>query len=312
MKLHAKTLVRMKINFARLVNLEALVHFRMKTNITRIILRHMVFNYGARSSQLMLNPTDHRGPFKTTLLAESPLDLLPPVISRSKGSILNDSKDVKAGQKLFSASMANLNWDSQGNVAEYGNMTASVVSSRSLKANKSGSGKTGCVIIPGALKSFSSEVFHSHLFNFKRSNTVVLDSSKPMIQDDEIAYLAGISDAMFCQTGSASGNSALRVIIKHFKGSKLVVFGGSIDSLVARDLCFFLSTPLADKDELEKPRVLKIHLSMAPMKFEVVERFSRSMAAATCWLSELSVDISSVGVLGIVTVLSALRVRFDI
>lgn len=308
MKLHTNTLMRLKINFTRLVNLEALVHFRMKSNVTRIILRHMVFNYGVRSSQLMLNPADHPGPFKTTLLAESPLDLLPPVISRSKGSILKNSKDASAGQKLFSASMANLNWDSQGNVTEYGSMTSSVVSSRSLKANKSGSGKKGSVTVPGALKSFVSEVFHSHLFNVKRSNTVVLDNSKPMIHDDEISYLAGICDALFCQTGYVAGNNALKVVIKNFKGSKLVAFGGSIDTLVARDLCFFLSAPSPDDAELEKPRVLKIHLSAAPMKFEVVERFSRSLAASTCWLSELSVDISSLGVLGIVTVLSALRV----
>lgn len=305
MRLQTNTLMLMKINFTRLVNLEAFVHFKMKTNITRIILRHMLFNYGVRSSQLMLNPVDYPSSFGITVLADSTIDLLAPVISRGKGSII---KDPRGNKKMFSASVASLRTNSHGDVLEYGSHEMSI-SSRTLKNHNaiSGLSQKGSVNIPGALKSFSSEVFHGHLFNVKRSNAIVLDQTKPMIQDDEIAYLAGVTDALFCQVGYRAGNHALKVAIKHFTGTKLVIFGGRVESKVANDLIFFLSY---DSGECRNSdRDLKVHLSAAPIRFSAVERLARSIAGATCKLTELSVDVTSVGVLGLLTILSSLRVR---
>ena len=305
MKLQRRTIVNRKIDFARLANLEALVHFRMKTNITRIILRHMMFNYSVRSSQFMLDPDKHPGSFSTTVLADDPLDLVAPVINRGRGNIIKEDK-------LFSTSMASLHLDSDGRVSRYGYPEKSLHSqSLKLKRTFSVENMKGSVVVPGALKSFTSETFHSHLFNAKKSNTVVLDSTKPMIEDDEIAYLSSITDVFFCQTGSRDGNHALKVVVKKFRGTKLVVFGGEVDLLAARELCFFVSNLPEENGVTVSERQLKLHLSGAPLKYRAVEILSRGIAGSGCWITELSVDISSIGILGMITLLAALRVSLS-
>lgn len=213
---------------------------------------------------------------------------------------------------MFSQSVASLHTEKSGSVAEYGvsNITGHARKMMSRTGPGAGAGGVkGCVTVPGVLKCFSSEAFHSHLFNVKRSNTVVLDNTKPMVEDEEVAYLAGITDAIFCQTGSRGGNNALKIILKHFKGSKLVIFGGKVNLSVSRDLSFFITAGVQQDGKIEGDKNnLKIHLSGAPIPFEAVERLARGIASPSCFLSELSLDISSIGTLGIVNILAAMRV----
>jgi hypothetical protein len=154
----------------------------------------------------------------------------------------------------------------------------------------------------------TAEIFNELLFQLKMSGTLVLDSYKVEINDDELVSLCSQADTIFCEVATEAGLNALRIALKNFLGSKLVVYGGKLDYRTASDICFFALDGVTGERLQKAGRELRLHLNQAVFPRAALKKLSIGMTLNMSVLSELSVDAASISGLGIASLLCSLRV----
>ncbi len=292
MKRHRRLLTAMKVTAAELFKRESTLRRRSQLTVLSLILRQMQLGYAVRTSQIELKPQDYATSFAGTLL-ERPVGAMPIPPALAAQTRQRSVMSVASKSEIF------------GSTASVDEKERSLVGVTREKGNKKVyRSKTG-VVVPEVVHSFASDVFHEHLFNLKRSGALVIDSSRAMITNDEIVYLAGLAEVVFCQVHSAAGNNALRYVIQGFRGSKLVVFGGALEEAASKDLFFFCSNI---RNESGTVKLLKLHFNKTVINFELIESFSRVLVLGSTLIEELSIDVESVGILGMYVLIASLRV----
>lgn len=152
-------------------------------------------------------------------------------------------------------------------------------------------------IYKGMKYDFKSEEFHSHLFRLKQTGIFILDSSSTMLRPGELAYLIQHASTIFAQ--AIGEHTEIADISSNFHGNKVIICGGVISERSARDLFQFLCN---------QEGILSLHFSDVCIPYQAVASVCRVVALNLAPIKEISVDIYSMGCLGLAAMITALRV----
>jgi hypothetical protein len=313
MKMQRDTLHQLRTVCNRYRRCEDAVRFKLRHMMMQGTFRSMVFMYSLRASQVVLKKEQgleirssdvlfsRTEPERAKISTDETLAASGYRNENEEFAALFPNRNPKMRKANFSEKRMRINRDSL--LASH---TIEVVEeTNTANINKSYLGSTKTVY-----DRKTAEIFNELLFQLKMSGTLVLDSYKVNINDDELVSLCGQADTVFCEVATEAGLKALRVALRHFLGSKLVVYGGVLDINTASDLCFFALDGVAGEERLQRVgRELRLHLNQATLPRAALKKLMIGMTLNMSVVSELSVDAASISGLGIAALLCSLRVR---
>ena len=150
------------------------------------------------------------------------------------------------------------------------------------------------------LEDFISQEYHHHLFTLRQQGVFVYNPHTSTLKYNEVIYLLQNTSILFLEHLSNS-TDIVHELVSYFHGKKLILCGGSLS---AQNFHYFISFLLTR----EAP--LTLHLDAIAIHFHhSLTQMSRCLSSNLCkMLFELSVDIESVGILGICSLLVSLKV----
>lgn len=170
-------------------------------------------------------------------------------------------------------------------------------------------------------KPFQSVDLHAMLIQVKQSGVFLYDCEDQKLLVEEIEYFLQYVPSVFCQRVHSEGVARLKTF---FRGTKLSIVGGELSESDVVDslLPLFLKNSLSEEGSSGEKGGLIVQLNEVRLPFSAVVRISRALGevqapssndscptASHAIVKDLTIDLSSVGSLGLSVLLRCLQVR---
>lgn len=148
-------------------------------------------------------------------------------------------------------------------------------------------------------EDFLSEDYNSHVFRLKQSGILILECAVNVLSHCEICYLIENARTVFFQSNCEISVKFIKILSQHFKGDKIIFCGGYLTLDAAREIFYLLHI-------LENP--IMLHFCEVRLEYTSVGKICRAIASNLSKAKEIFADTSSLGNLGLSTLIVSLKV----
>jgi hypothetical protein len=147
---------------------------------------------------------------------------------------------------------------------------------------------------------FISREYHQHLFTLRQNGIFIYNPLTSSLKYNEVIYLIQNTSTLFLEQLSHTSD-ILQDLVTYFQGNKLILCGGFFSEQNFHHFITFLFTR-------EGTSAVTIHFTEMIIQYSQLIQMSKCLSSNLCKLHELSVDVASVGILGICSLIVSLKV----